>query len=118
MPYRYQTPKGIELDLRLFNKGIRHYLLKVLYILTKSFVMKVCVTCVMIMSEILHVGCYIFILFLDLLDKCSVIVKRILEKEAKGWYIKYKDKLLTELKGKISASWFRGMCTLKVTGTS
>ena len=22
VPYRYQTPKGIEIDLRLFNKGI------------------------------------------------------------------------------------------------
>ncbi len=40
----------------------------------------------------------------DLLDKCCAIVKRILEREAKGWYIKFKDKLLTELKGQLSRS--------------
>ena len=50
----------------------------------------------------------IITLFLDLLDKCSVIVKRILEKEAKGWYIKYKDKLLTELKGETITNLVQG----------
>ena len=28
-----------------------------------------------------------------------VILKKILEQESKGWYIKYKDRLITELKG-------------------
>ena len=55
-------------------------------------------------SQIFYMKNIWIILFLDLLDKCTVIVKRILEKEAKGWYIKYKDKLLTELKGKATTN--------------
>ena len=55
----------------------------------------------------------IIMLFLDLLDKCTVIVKRILEKEAKGWYIKYKDKLLTELKGKATTNLVQLSCFVR-----
>ena len=35
----------------------------------------------------------------DLMSQCIVVLKRILEQESKGWYIKYKDRLITELKG-------------------
>jgi len=35
----------------------------------------------------------------DLMSQCIVVLKKILEQESKGWYIKYKDRLITELKG-------------------
>jgi len=38
-------------------------------------------------------------LFVDLMSRCIVVLKKILEQESKGWYIKYKDRLITELKG-------------------
>lgn len=34
-----------------------------------------------------------------LMNQCSEILKKILDQESKGWYIKYKDRLITELKG-------------------
>jgi len=33
------------------------------------------------------------------MSRCIVVLKKILEQESKGWYIKYKDRLITELKG-------------------
>jgi len=33
------------------------------------------------------------------MSRCVVVLKKILEQESKGWYIKYKDRLITELKG-------------------
>jgi len=38
-------------------------------------------------------------LFVELMSRCLVVLKKILEQESKGWYIKYKDRLITELKG-------------------
>ena len=35
----------------------------------------------------------------DLMSQSVVVLKKILEQESKGWYIKYKDRLITELKG-------------------
>jgi len=35
----------------------------------------------------------------DLMSQCIVVLKKILDQESKGWYIKYKDRLITELKG-------------------
>ncbi|KAK2155090.1 hypothetical protein LSH36_249g00040 [Paralvinella palmiformis] len=34
----------------------------------------------------------------NLMQKCTIVLKKILEKESKGWYVKYKDRLITELK--------------------
>ena len=34
-----------------------------------------------------------------MMQKCTVILKNVLEKESKGWYVKYKDKIIGELKG-------------------
>lgn len=34
-----------------------------------------------------------------LMNQCNEILKKILDQESKGWYIKYKDRLITELKG-------------------
>ena len=41
----------------------------------------------------------IIIQFADLMQKCTSILKGILEKESKGWYIKFKDRMLADLKG-------------------
>ncbi|KAK6165166.1 hypothetical protein SNE40_023610 [Patella caerulea] len=56
VPYRYQTPKGLEIDLRLFNK--------------------------------------------DLINNCLPILSNILDKEAKGWHVQFRQKCLQEFKDK------------------
>ena len=37
------------------------------------------------------------------MNQCTEVLKKILEQESKGWYIKYKDRIITELKGQYSA---------------
>ena len=37
----------------------------------------------------------------DLMDKCTAIIHRILERESRGWYIKFKDKIIAEVKGNL-----------------
>ena len=37
--------------------------------------------------------------FLDLMEKSCKILKKILEKEARGWHLKFKDNMIKELKG-------------------
>ncbi|XP_067672611.1 uncharacterized protein [Haliotis asinina] len=56
IPYRYLTPKGQEIDLRLFNK--------------------------------------------DLMDNCLPILSNILDREAKGWTVQYRQRLVREFRGK------------------
>ncbi|XP_045212309.2 uncharacterized protein LOC123563530 [Mercenaria mercenaria] len=55
VPYIYQTPKGMDIDLRLFNK--------------------------------------------DLINNCLPVLSNILEREARGWYVAYRQKLIVNLKG-------------------
>lgn len=40
----------------------------------------------------------------DLWRRCMTVVTMILEQESKGWYIKYKDRLIAELRGRYSIS--------------
>ena len=47
--------------------------------------------------------------YVDLMDQCCVVLKEILEREARGWHLKYKDRLLADLKGnflQLTSSWF------------
>ena len=41
-----------------------------------------------------------FYISLDLMQTCCKILKDILEKESKGWHIKFKETLITQLRGK------------------
>ena len=33
------------------------------------------------------------------MEKCTAIIHRILERESRGWYIKFKDKIIADVKG-------------------
>ncbi|KAL4240910.1 hypothetical protein ACF0H5_001692 [Mactra antiquata] len=55
IPYIYQTPKGMDIDLRLFNR--------------------------------------------DLINNCLPVLSNILERESKGWYVNFRQKLIVSLKG-------------------
>ena len=42
---------------------------------------------------------YCLAMFSDLMAQCTPLLKAVLERESKGWYIKYKDRIIAHLKG-------------------